>query len=324
MRSHPQVSIVMPVYNAERYVTEAVESVLSQTFSDFEFLVFDDGSTDRSLMIVEQYAARDQRLRVFAKQHKGYAPWLNEGIRIARGDFIARMDADDVSLNQRLKHQVKYLHDNPRCVAVGCDFVIIDGSGQELGTDRLERRPEVIEQLLLNGTHGVLPHPASMMRREAVVAIGSYREKFEGIEDFDLWLRLIEVGQLTNIPHILFKYRLHPTSVCSTQFRTQGRHADTIIAEARVRRGLEPLKRSIWPIVHDSDDEAARLQLWSGCFVGLGKRGVAFRYAILALLRQPFSITSWMTLGRVLLPQPIKNALKTIPLRGCHSRSRSY
>lgn len=311
----PQVSVVMPVYNAERYVAEAVESILAQTYHDLEFLVFDDGSTDRSFEILRTYADRDDRIHIFAKPHRGYGPWLNEGIRIARGEFIARMDADDVSLKQRLEHQVKYLRDNPRCVAVGCDLLVIDGNGQLIGEDRLESRPEVIEQMLLNGMHGVIAHPTSLMRRSALVAIGMYRERFESIEDLDLWLRLSEVGQLSNIPEIMFKYRLHPTSVCSTRFRTQERHADLIISEARLRRGLEPLRRSIWPLLHDSDDEAARLQLWALYLASVGNRKIALRYVFLSLCRQPISLTSWMTLCRVVLPQRVKHLVKTFLMR---------
>lgn len=313
--SDPQVSVVMPVYNAERYVAEAVESILLQTFSDFEFLVFDDESTDQSLTILEQYASQDKRLRLFAKQHRGHTRWLNEGIRIARGDFIARMDADDVSLEDRLANQVTYLNENPRCVAVGCDLLVIDSNGRLIGVDRHESRSEVIERLLLNGTHGVIAHPASLMRRRALAAIGMYREECESMEDLDLWLRLSEVGQLSNVPKIMFKYRLHPTSVCSTRFRTQERHADTIIREARLRRGLEPLRRSVWPLVHASDDEAARLQLWAVYLASVGNRKIALQYVSFSIRRQPLSLTSWMTLCRVILPQRIKHVLRKLLLR---------
>lgn len=305
----------MPVYNAERYLAEAIESILSQTFYDFEFLVFDDGSTDRSLAILEKYASQDERLRLFANQHEGMTRWLNEGIKIARGELIARMDADDVSLPHRLAEQVNYLSNHPNCVAVGCDLLIIDENGEVIGADPHENRPDLVEQLLLSGTLGVITHPASMMRRTALLAIGSYRGEFEGLEDFELLLRLSEVGHLSNIPKVLFKYRLHPRSVCSTRFRTQERHADTIITEARLRRGLEPLKRSIWPLLHPSDDEAARLQLWSGCFVSLGSRKVALQYALSALRRQPLSVTSWMALGRVMLPKSVKHLLKAFFLK---------
>jgi hypothetical protein len=204
------------------------------------------------------------------------------------------------------------LRNHPNCVAVGCDLLIIDENGEVIGADPHENRPELVEQLLLNGTLGVITHPASTMRRTALLAIGSYREELESLEDFELLLRLSEVGHLSNVPKVLFKYRLHPASVCSTRFRTQERYANTIISEARLRRGLKPLNRSIWPLLHPSDDEAARLQLWSGCFVSLGSRKVALQYAVLALRRRPLSVTSWAALGRVILPKCVKQLLKPL------------
>jgi glycosyltransferase involved in cell wall biosynthesis/GT2 family glycosyltransferase len=312
----PQVSVVMPVYNAERYIAEALESILSQSFKDFEFLVFDDGSTDLSLATIQQYARQDTRIRLLAGQHKGLTCLLNESIQVAQGTYIARMDADDVSLDTRLEEQIEYMKGHPRCVAVGCDLLIIDTAGKTLGVDRHETQPELVEQLLLNGTFGVVTHPASMMRRDALLAIGSYREKFDGLEDFDLLLRLSEVGELSNISKVLFKYRIHERSVCSTKFRIQQRHADTIINQARARRGLVPLKRSIWPLIDPADDEAARLQLWSGCFLGLGNTRIALQYALSALHRQPFTWTSWIALARVLLPVQLRKVAKRIIANG--------
>jgi glycosyltransferase involved in cell wall biosynthesis len=308
--SDPRISIVMPVFNAEAYVSAAIESILCQTFSDFEFLIFDDGSTDTSLSILQQYAKKDARLRVFAKPHEGMTRWLNEGIAIARGDLIARMDADDLSLPDRFNEQVKYLDSNPRCVVVGTDLFIVDENGLVLGTDRHEYENDKIQKLLLNGTLGVVTHASSMMRRKALLAVGSYRNQFEGLEDLDLLLRLSEIGQLGNIPQILFKVRVHSKSVCATKFRSQERLATGIMAEARARKGLLPLGRPTWPVLHDSDDEAARFQLWSGCFVSFGNRRVALRYALLALHRQPFSLTSWIALARVVLPNELKIVLK--------------
>ena len=308
----PQLSVVMPVFNAARYLSDAVESILSQTFSDFEFLIFDDGSTDQSLEILYRYAAIDERLRIVQGQHKGYAHWLNQGIRTARGEFVARMDADDISLPERLLEQVEYMQDHPECVAVGCDVLVIDENGQDLGVDQHESCPELMEKLLLNGTHGVIAHPTSLMRRRAVLEVGLYREEYECIEDFDLWMRLSEIGKLGNVCRSLFKYRIHPSSVCSSKFRIQQRHADTIIREARLKRGLKPLQRSVWPTIHRTDDEAARLQLWSGCFLSLGQKTMALRYAYASIRRRPFAASSWLALSRIVIPRTIKTIVKNL------------
>jgi glycosyltransferase involved in cell wall biosynthesis len=125
----PLISVCMPVYNAERYVSEAIESVLSQTFKDFEFLILDDGSTDGSLAILKGHAERDPRIRLTSRPNKGLAPTLNELMDQARGEFVARMDADDVSLPERLERQADYLRKHPDCVIVGCHALVMDSDG---------------------------------------------------------------------------------------------------------------------------------------------------------------------------------------------------
>lgn len=306
--SNPHVSVVMPVYNAESYVAEAVESILSQTFRDFEFLVFDDGSTDRSLEILQAYTDRDDRIRVFAKQHRGHVPWLNEGIQIARGEFVARMDADDVALPQRFARQVEFLNHHSDCVVVGCDIMMIDPDGDPLATAKHKTVHEDIEADLLGGGHGVIAHPTCMMRRSTLLAVGAYREEFETIEDFDLWFRLAEQGRLANIPEVLLKYRLHHTNVIFTQVERQQRCADRIIREARLRRGLKPLARSVWSFTTPS--LAGRHQMWAWHAAGSGYRKTAFKHAFLALNENPFSLKTWAALTRCWLPTGFVSLLK--------------
>ena len=308
----PQVSVVMPVYNTERYVAEAVESILAQTFRDFEFLVFDDGSADRSLEILQTYTDRDDRIRVFAKPHRGYVPWLNEGIRIARGEFIARMDADDISLPQRFARQVEYLRRQPECVAIGCDMLVIDPDGDSLNQETHYIEGEVIEAALLKGEHGVIAHPTCMMRRSVLLAIGCYREEYETIEDFDLWFRLAEKGRLANLPEVLFKYRLHHASVVHTQVARQGRHADRIVTEARLRRGLKPLSCSVWDFT--TPTSAGRHQAWAWYAAGGGYRRTAFKHAFIALRTNPLSLRSWVVFVRCSLPNGIISVLKDLGL----------
>ena len=308
----PQVSVVMPVYNTERYVAEAVESILAQTFRDFEFLVFDDGSADRSLEILQTYADGDNRIRVFAKPHRGYVPWLNEGIRIARGEFIARMDADDVSLPQRFDRQVEYLFRHPECVAVGCDLLQIDPDGDPLSEVAHDVEHEVIEADLLSGGHGVIAHPTCMMRRSALLAIGGYREEFESVEDFDLWLRLAELGRLANMPEILFRYRVHYTNVIFTQVERQKQHADRIITEARIRRGLKPLPQSIWS--YTAPTLVERHQSWAWQAAGSGYHRTALKHTSISLREAPFSLRSWCALCISVCPRRLRQFVKNVLL----------
>ena len=120
------VSVVMPVYNTERYVAHAVQSVLSQTFEDFEFIILDDGSVDRSMHIIQEVAENDDRIRFFPLEHQGYVSLLRRGLKHCRGEFIARMDSDDISTPDRFEKQVDFLRVNPDVVAVGSRVILID------------------------------------------------------------------------------------------------------------------------------------------------------------------------------------------------------
>jgi glycosyltransferase involved in cell wall biosynthesis len=316
--TRPLISVVMPVYNAERYVAQAVESILAQTLADFELLVFDDGSTDRSLEILLAHAERDNRMTVLRRPHRGYVALLNEGIQISRGNYIARMDADDVSLPDRFESQARYMEEDRDCVVLGSNVLVINSCDEPLGVLHQETNPKTIQSLLLNGVNGVIIHPASLMRRETVVTVGGYREQFESIEDLDLWLRLAEKGQLTNLPQILFKYRLNPLGVTAINFRRQERHIESIINEARRRRGLQPRPQRFQPPFHASDDEVAHLQLQSIFIAGIGNRKRAIEYAFLALSKEPLSFCCWKTLCWVLLPRVIKFRIKQM-LFACES-----
>jgi len=306
--SHPQVSVIMPVFNAERYVTHAVKSILSQDFDDFEFLIFDDGSTDRSRSILEVLAARDQRIRLFQKDHRGHVRWLNEGLQLAKGRFIARMDADDVSLVQRFARQVEYLVRNPGCVAVGCDLLQIDPDGDPLGIIIHDTNHEAIVADLLSGGLGVISHPACMVRRSALQATGGYREEYEYLEDFDLWLRLIEHGQLANIPEVLFRYRLHHTNVIFTKVEQQKRLVDQIVSEARQRRGMKPLAHTLWS--YKAPTLAERHQAWAWQAAGSGFYRSALKHAVISLRQAPLSIRSWAVLCSSLPPQHMRRLMK--------------
>ena len=304
----PQVSVVMPVYNAECYVAEAIESILSQTYTTFEFLIFNDGSTDRSLDILKTYTERDERVHVFSGPHKGYVPWLNEGLRVAQGQFIARMDADDISLPLRFDRQVEYLRRHPECVVVGCDLLQIDSDGDPLSEVRHDVEHQGIEANLLRGGFEVIAHPTCMMRRSALLAVGGYREEFESIEDFDLWFRLAEQGLLANLPEVLFNYRVHHANVIFTQVERQKQVADRIISEARLRRGLPPLGYSIWSYTPPSP--VGKHQEWAWQAAGSGHHRTALKHAVIAMRMAPFSPQSWLALCFSIVPRTLRWFLK--------------
>lgn len=294
--SEPLVSVLMPVYNAERYVAEAVESILAQTFADFEFLIIDDGSTDGSLPILEQYARQDGRIRLVSRANTGYLAALNEMLGMARGELIARMDADDIAMPERLERQASYLRANPSCLLVGGRGLVVDPDGDPLCHWNSEQTHEEIDALHMTGDRGsVICHPTAMMRREAVLAVGKYREPFYTAEDLDLFLRLAERGRVANLPQVLLKYRMHPTSVCHTRKRSQQEAIRAAIADARVRRGF-PINTSPTDELGPPAGPPQHRLKWAWWALTAGNVLTARKHAMACLVESPLSIDSWRLL----------------------------
>jgi glycosyltransferase involved in cell wall biosynthesis len=198
----------MPVHNAERFLREAVESVLSQTFPDFEFIIVNDGSTDAGPAILDEYRKSDERICVYHQDRQGIVAALNLGLSRCRGKYIARMDADDVAMPQRLETQVKLMDEHPELVILGSAVKVIDEGGREL---RVYRPPatdtEIRWRLLFDNA---FPHPAVLLNgrvlRERRL---EYDEKARHAEDYDLWSRLLEYGLGRNAEVVLMSLRLH-------------------------------------------------------------------------------------------------------------------
>jgi hypothetical protein len=237
----PSLSVVLPVYNAEEYLAEAIESILAQTYTDFEFLIIDDGSTDGSLDIINLHAREDQRIRVIARSNLGLVKTLNEGVARARGEYIARMDADDISRPERFKQQVDFLNSNPRCVVLGTSVVLIDDSGRELATWHCFLHDVSIRHAL--PAEGCIPHPTAMLRKSAVLEVGGYKEDYLAAEDYDLWHRLAQVGELNNLAEPLLYKRESSTAVSGKHATIQHRSADRIRSEIWDNEDLSAYKR---------------------------------------------------------------------------------
>lgn len=292
----PAVSVLMPVYNAERYVGEAVESILGQTFSDFEFIIIDDGSTDGSLGILRKYADRDGRIRLVSRPNTGYVVALNEAISLARGEYLARMDADDASLPERFQAQVDYLKKHPECVAVGTRVVVVDSDGDPLGEWNRDETHEVIDAAHMEGSRGgVICHPSVMMRRSAVRAVGGYHAEHETAEDLDLWLRLAEIGRLANLPEALLRYRMHPKSVSHARSEQQWRTVTEVLRDAYRRRGLDA--SGVSPTAPGNPIGAAHLhRKWAWWALGAGHVSTARKHALRCAIRGPWSMMNWKVL----------------------------
>jgi len=211
-RNAPEVTVLLSCYNGERWLAEAIDSVLNQTFEGFEFIIVDDGSTDNSLKIINNYVVHDSRIIVIAKNNTGLADSLNVGIKKASGKWIARLDADDLCLPMRLELQLATAKANPDVIYIGTGLFLMDEGGN---VSKQYSYPRKHTALLKSLTHiGLFPaHSSAFYRTDIVLEIGGYRSKIKRSQDWDLWLRLSENGALTSIAEPLIKLRLHPGQV---------------------------------------------------------------------------------------------------------------
>lgn len=216
MASVPKISVVMSCYNAGKYLPDAIESILGQTYDDFELLLIDDGSRDGTLSTINDFAAKDKRIVVIAKENSGLADSLNLGIEAARAQWIARMDQDDVALPQRLQKQIDFVAEHPETVLLGGGCVTIDSTGRELRRYRYPpAHDDIISEIERGGT--AFPHATALYKSDTVRSMGCYRVRMNGAEDKDLWLRLSSVGRIACLTEPLIRLRKHSDSFTGVQ-----------------------------------------------------------------------------------------------------------
>jgi glycosyltransferase involved in cell wall biosynthesis len=291
----PFVSVLMPAYNAARYVAEAVESILNQSYTNFEFLIVDDGSTDDTPEILKRYAHRDPRIHLISRPNTGLVVALNEMLAKARGEYIARMDADDIALDMRFEKQVTYLNNHPECVLVGSRVQIIDPEGGELTVlGQALSHEQIVDDFLANRGQ-IIYHPAVMFRRQVVMDLGGYDDEMVEAEDLDLFLRLAEVGRIINLPEPLLKYREHLKKSGRVRAERVEHYSRMIINNARKRRGMEPLPAPEGSR-HSRQTPAQAHQTWGWWALSSGYVPTARKHATACLIREPFSLQSWRLL----------------------------
>jgi glycosyltransferase involved in cell wall biosynthesis len=237
-----RVSVVMSVFNGERYLHAAIESILGQTFRDFEFIIVDDASTDRTPEILAGFARQDQRVVLLRQSvNGGYTRGLNLALAIARAPYIARQDADDISLPDRLARQVAYLEAHPAVGVVGSLVELIDRDGRPLHRSFFPRalsNSEIQAQLWVSNC---ICHGSVLIRRRWLDQVGTYDVSLEPAEDYDLWLRLGEVCELVNLGTPLYQYRYHDESVSEKRRHQQAYYCAVLKDRAVLRRyGDEP------------------------------------------------------------------------------------
>lgn len=261
----PKVSVLMTVYNAECFLGEAIESVLEQTFTDFELLILDDCSSDSSWSIVQDYARRDSRIRAIRNEtNLGGCENLNKGLRLIQSPYIARHDNDDWSYPDRLEKQVRFLDEHLAVGVVGGTIEIIDEKGNILGRRSYERSDAAIRKKIFR--YSPFAHPLVMVRKSVWDQVGGYYDpQFAPADDYDLWFRIGRVAQLANMPDVLLKYRMVAGSITFrstkkmelTTIRVRDRYQKDRAYHARVGDllynylhrlsvGLLPAKWKIW------------------------------------------------------------------------------
>jgi hypothetical protein len=236
-RVSPLVSVVMAVYNGDRFLRQAIDSILTQSFTDFELIVIDDASTDGTPQILDSYS--DSRIvRLTNRQNIGQTRSLNKGLAVSRGAFIARHDADDISHPNRLQEQVAYMMANPALGLLGTDYHIIDENGQILETNILPVTNDELNTRLLEGN--IFCHGSVIMKKEMVDKVGGYHEGFRVTQDFDLWLRLAEHGEIANLARPLYQFRFDSNSVSRKKRGLQLAYGQLALKLALQRRASQP------------------------------------------------------------------------------------
>lgn len=299
--NRPAASVLLPVYNAGNYLGKAIESVLTQSFTDFELLLLNDGSSDGSLEILERYSAKDTRCRVHSWPNRGLIATLNEGIRLAKAEIIFRMDADDICHPARFEKQMAYLDQHPECVALGSRVMLIDPDGQPIMTFVDATTHDTIDQAHFTGRGGAIPHPSAAMRKSVLTKLGGYREAFPHAEDIDLFLRLAEVGQLANLPEVLLDYRQHLSSIGYKHRDVQMTSTRRAVAEAARRRSIpESNVVNSFELTTKAPCLADIQRKWSWWALSGKNVATARKYAWKAFKSSPFEIENFKLLACVL------------------------
>jgi glycosyltransferase involved in cell wall biosynthesis len=293
----PAISVIMPVYNTEQWVGDAVRSILAQTFSDFELIIIDDGSTDGTLQAVRRAVSDDPRVIVMSQANTGIVGALNAGLAQARGEFIARMDGDDLCDPRRFELQIERLRSEPQLVALGTCAIAIDPAGRLLCPADVPLTHEKIEKGHLTGESRIF-HPSVMMRAAAVKRAGGYRDLCP-VEDFDLWLRLGELGFLANLPQRLFTWRRTATGLLASHARRRVDVLRHVMEEMWKRRGLPGQPPSLQARLMSRGE---LFRQWGWMALNAGERSTARRYALRSVVAQPMGLDSWWLLAHALRP----------------------
>lgn len=293
-REAPILSVLMSVYNAELYVAAAVESILNQTYDNFDFIIINDGSTDKSLEILQSYAQKDSRIKLISHENKGLVDALNEGLAIIHTPFVARMDNDDIALPTRFEKQMQYLINNNDCLLLGTRVIIIDTDGDEICEMGDYFSHSDLDQGLLEKKGQLIYDPSVIFRKSIVDQLGGYRKQYSRVLDLDLFLRISELGKIENLREPLLKYREHTKKQGFVFRNEQITQINEVIKETYARRKLTYTETPTNLSAAKSDTNS--WEIWAWWALKAGNIKTAKKYAHKLLLASPFSLKSWRLL----------------------------
>lgn len=294
-----RVSVILPVFNADQYLSIAIESVLDQSYSNFELLLHDDGSTDSSLRILQRYAKLDSRIHVTSAPNCGIVATLNFLTQRAKGEYLARMDADDICFPDRLEKQVRFLDDYPHIGVVGTYVRCIDKDNRLICDFKGPLQHEQIDKAHLTNGAPRLWHPSIMMRSQELKKVAGYSTAFPYVEDYDLWLRMAEKTRLATLPEVLIYYRLHVGNTSFTKRSQQVEATHAVLLSTYKRRGMVPPKKI--PRENKGSPTVQDLMIrWVWWSLQAGNLQTSRFYAFKVLRCSPLSMRAWKMLIIVL------------------------
>lgn len=247
MTAKPLISVVMPAYNAQKYLSIAIESILNQTFKEFELIIINDASSDKTLSIIKSFAKKDSRVKIINNDTRlDIAGSLNKGISAASSEIIARMDADDISLPNRLEVQYKLINDSKRIAAVGANIVVMDPQEKDISARSYPEKSKDLKKCFFK--YSPFAHPVVMFRKKFFDEVGGYDPKYSPTEDLDLWFRMGMKHEFKSVPQLLLRYRLSESSSSHSIIRNLEMLVFRIRIKAIVKYGYRP---NIFDIIYN-------------------------------------------------------------------------
>lgn len=317
-RFRQPITVLIPAYNLAAYLGDAVRSVRCQTYSGpLSIIILDDGSTDDTLAVARRLAAEDDAIRVYTQPNQGRARTRNRLLGLTEVEWLAWIDGDDIASPLWIEEQVRYLTHHPACVAVGGQGYAMTASRHAIGPIEHPLGGEEIDQRHLSGEANAFFQSCVMVRRSAVIQAGGYNEVFPAAEDFDLWLRLAEVGDLANVAATHLYYRVHANSANWTISVDQREQGLQIMNEARLRRGLKPLDCSTMEVPPTRTDDWNRRIYWINIALRSGNPFAALLMLGVALRKHPWSLVLWLAAGVAVVDSALYGGDRTPCFQPC-------